>query len=171
MRYTRQHSPRSNRDQRSERAEETTQRTLRFRPRWFASPAGPRSSAVPSGLYVLVRITTLSRGIWCCLRNLPRITSDSPSEYVLAVSNVLMPLSYAYLSLSVSHSSCWTDAPAVPIPGQRDAHTGSQGHTATHFIWRTPSSWSVIIQSCPEPYCMTPRMILDTCVKSATAYL
>lgn len=36
----------------------------------------------------LVRMTTLSRGILCCERNLPRMTSDSPAEYTLAVSKV-----------------------------------------------------------------------------------
>ena len=62
-------------------------RTFRLRPRWFTNPAGPLSSSLPSVLYVLVRMTTLSRGILCCLRNLPRMISESPPEYVLAVSN------------------------------------------------------------------------------------
>lgn len=53
---------------------------LRERPRWLAKPAGPRSSALPSGPNVLVRMTTLSRGILCCLRNFPRMISDSPAE-------------------------------------------------------------------------------------------
>ena len=32
-----------------------------------------------------------------------------------------------------------------------------------YFICFIPSPWSGIIQSCPDPYCIHPRMSLDTC--------
>ena len=39
-------------------------------------------------------ITTVSLGMLYTLSAFPRIRSDSPLEYTLAVSKVLMPLSY-----------------------------------------------------------------------------
>lgn len=58
----------------------TEELTFLLNPFWLTRPAGPPSES--SGLNVLVRITTLSRGISCFLRNLPRMISDSPAEYL-----------------------------------------------------------------------------------------
>jgi hypothetical protein len=43
------------------------------------------------GQLTLVMITTSSRGTLNCLRAFPRMTSDRPLEYALAVSKVLIP--------------------------------------------------------------------------------
>lgn len=61
--------------------------TFLLDPLWLTRPAGPKSSALASGLKVLVRITTLSRLMSWVFRNLPRMISDSPLEYTFAVSN------------------------------------------------------------------------------------
>jgi len=58
-----------------------------------------------SGWNVLVMMTTLSRGMSYFFKNLPRICSDWPKEYTFAVSKVLMPWSYAYLSCLKDSSS------------------------------------------------------------------
>lgn len=48
----------------------------------------------------LVMMTTLCLGISYFFSALPTISSDAPLEYMLAVSHVLMPMSYAALSSS-----------------------------------------------------------------------
>jgi hypothetical protein len=54
----------------------------------FTKPAGPYESLSPHSMYVLVMMTTDSRGMLYVFKNLPRIRSEEPWEYVSAVSKV-----------------------------------------------------------------------------------
>ena len=51
----------------------------------------------------LVMMTTFSLGMLYSLSAFPRIRSDSPLEYTLAVSKVLMPLSYLCVTEAVNN--------------------------------------------------------------------
>jgi hypothetical protein len=55
---------------------------------------GDRETCRLKGTHTFVIMTTFSLGMLCALSAFPRIRSDSPLEYTLAVSKVLMPLSY-----------------------------------------------------------------------------
>lgn len=67
----------------------------------------------------LVRMTTLCRGISYFFNALPTISSDAPLEYMLAVSHVLMPMSYAALSSATPYHLVLADWTLVPCTKKR----------------------------------------------------